>query len=230
MMTACSKDDVYPIRFAQQYYTIKDLVTTSIFYVDGGGVYEVEIGNPSVIERARIDVEYKMLVVTPKATGESTITIKDTKTESTVILNITVTDFYLGFKVNEINGENNNPYISRDCEIRYIRTPGNTKKLRIVAYDNLSNKEEVIADGFFDMIKGDKEFILEMSLHNGEKEGLESFSYFVKGNDAISYMFSHCFEFGWEESHESRSLPVQRVNMDLTEINNDCLISTVFVQ
>lgn len=232
-LTACNNSDsepeVYPIRFAQQTYTIKMGVTTPISYVDGGDVYDVEIGNPAVIGKAGIDIETHCLMITPIAVGESTITVKDKRAESTIILNITVTDFYLGFKVERIEGESSNPYITPNSEIRYIRTSENKKFLRIINYDNLSQKEKVIAEGVFDMIKGDKEFILDMVLHCGEHEEPEYFSYSVKGYEGVFDIFNRCFEFGWEKSPKSRTLPMPRVNMDLTDMNNGCQINTVYV-
>ncbi len=231
-LTACnnseSEPEIYPIRFAQQNYTIKMGVTTSISYVDGGNVYDVEIGNPAVIGKADINIEAQCLMITPIAVGESTITVKDKKAESTIILYITVTDFYLSFKVERIEGENYNPYITPNSEIRYIRTNENKKILRIINYDNLSHQEKIIAEGVFDITKGDKEFILDMALHDSEHEEQEFFSYFVKGTMVFD-MFNSYFDFAWEKSSESRALAMPRVNMDLTDINNGCQINSVYV-
>ena len=232
IMTACDNDkepEIYPIRFNQQDYTIKDMMSTPIHFVDGGGLYEVEIGDSAVIRAAGIDIETNRLFITPVATGESTVTIKDVRANSTVTLNITVVDFYLSFKVKEITGKNNNPYIQQDCEIRYIRSADNRKVLEIVRYDDISHQEQIIAEGVFNIIKTDEDFVLEMTLHRNENEELELFCYSIKATGRVFDIFNIYFDFGWKKIDDSRAI-LQTMIMSLTEINSDCQVYSVFVE
>lgn len=231
LMTACTKDnepETFGIRFGRQNYTVRNLVSTTISFVDGGGKYEVEIENPAIIENAEIDAENKTLKIIPKTTGESKIKIKDIRADYVVTLNITVTDFYLAYKVMQIFGENYNSYITVDSDIRYIRTADNRNAIQIVAIDGYSGEEKIIAYGGFDITKRNDKFILEMSLHKNENEELELFSYSVEGHYGVFNLFNRYFEFGWTDVEESRD-HVETINMDLTDLNNGCTINTILL-
>ncbi len=230
IIVSCNKDkelEIYPIRFNQPDYTVMMYNSNTISYVDGGGVYEIGIGNPSVIDQAYIDTETQRLFVIPKTPGSSTITIKDKKADATVTLNITVIDFYLSFIVNDITGRNINPYIEKNCQIRFIRTMDNAKKIEIFTRDNSYNEYERLAEGYFDMIKGENEFTLELSLHEGQQYELMLFSYSVKGDNHLFDIFNMYFDYNWGKSIESRTLPYQQVKMDLFDTQFDCTIYTV---
>lgn len=229
-ITGCSENEpeIYPIRFNQQNYTVMLGQITYISYVDGSGVYDVEIENQDIIGNAYINTQNYSLVITPAATGKSTITVKDIKTDTTVTLNITVTDFYLSFKVETIDGNNVNPYIDLNSEIQFVRTVEGKRLLRIVNTDDTDNQQKTVANGTFDMVKEDNVFILKMSLdHNVINELKLLFTYSVKGTQTVYDVFNHYFDYNWEKYSLPRSyMPMQVHIMNLTDIDNDCTIST----
>lgn len=101
--------EIYPIRFEQSSYTIRFGVGTSISFVDGGGIYELTASNPKVLGKFGIDSETHRLLINPSSVGESSLTITDILANATITLNFKVEDFYISFKVDEINGKNINP-------------------------------------------------------------------------------------------------------------------------
>jgi len=90
-----SDPEIYPIRFGQTDYTIRFGVRSSISFVDGGGLYELTASNADVLGKYYIDNDTKTLIVIPTAKGESTLTVTDVKTNTSVTLKFTVEDFYL---------------------------------------------------------------------------------------------------------------------------------------
>lgn len=232
-MNACHSSDIdepeiYPIRFPQPSYTVKMGITSSIFFVDGGDEYIIEIGNPDVIGKAEIDINNHNLYITPISIGESTITINDIRALKAVQLHITVVDFYLSFNVVSIDGENNNPYIRLNDELRYIRTDDNRKPFKIMYHNPLNYEVNTIAEGTFDFIRGDSDFSLEMALHRKTGEELEAFTYTAKGPTAVFDVFNLYFGFGWEKLPQSKGLPVQRLNLELID-HNGCTINTILM-
>ena len=132
-MASCSNNDepeTYPIKFGKMDYTIRFATTTRIDFTDGGGKYELKASNPDVLGSFYIDGENHSLVVCPSSTGESTLTVTDVKMNTTVTLNFIVEDFYLSFRVFEIEGDNHNPYLSIGNEIRFIRDDENTRQMK----------------------------------------------------------------------------------------------------
>lgn len=226
---ACSENDepeIHPIRFSQQDYTIRFGIRSNIGFVDGGGVYELTASNPDVLGEFYIDNDVSSLVVFPKSIGESSLTIKDVIANSSVTLNITIENFYLSFIVDKIEGENTNHYLSVGNEIRFIRDDDNTKQLEVYRLDHLTHKEEYVADGFFEIDKSETNiFSLNMALHHNPTEELEGFSYTMGGDWEYLNMFDKYFEYNWDKSIASKSQPVKRINMILTDSFNGCKIS-----
>lgn len=214
--------EIYPIRFEQSSYTIRFGVGTSISFVDGGGIYELTASNPEVLGKFGIDSETHRLLINPSSVGESSLAITDILANTTVTLNFTVEDFYLSFKVDEINGKNINPYLSIDDEIRFIRDGNNTRRIKICR----SNDGEYVADGVFEIERSETNiFTLDMALHRRPTEELEVFSYTMGGDGEYLNLFDKYFEYNWDKSIVSKSLPVKRINMILTDSFNDCKIS-----
>lgn len=229
-MVSCGNVDnepeIFPIRFDQQDYTIRVGISTNISFVDGGGVYELTASNPDVLEKFYIDDDTQSLIVFPKSTGESSLTITDVLANATVTLKFTVEDFYLSFKVDEIEGENTNTYLSVGSEIRFIRDGDNTKRLKIYRLDHLTHKEEYVADGVFDIEQSETNiFTLNMALHHSSTEELESFTYTMGGDGEYLNLFDRIFEYNWDKSVASKSLPIKRIQMILTDRFNGCKIT-----
>lgn len=232
LVFACSDDkepEIYPIRFDQQDYSIFLGVGASISYVDGGGVYELAASDPEVLGKFGIDVETRHLMINPAKTGESTLTITDVRANSKVELHIKVEDFYCSFKVIEVEGDNQNPYIAREDEIRFVKTSDNFRQLLILREDHLSHQQKIVAEGDFDIERSETNiFTMQMGLHAKENEELEVFEYTIGGSGTILNLFNHFFDFDWEESVASKSsLPPQKIELVLVDADNNCKIACV---
>ena len=227
-VTACNDDEpeIRPISFEQQSYTIRLGVGASISFVDGGGVYELTASNPEVLGKFGIDIETHRLLINPVSVGESSLTITDVLANATVTLKFTVEDFYISFMVDVIEGVNTNPYISSGGEIRFIRDDNNTKRLKIYRLNHLTHKGDFVADGVFDISKSETNiFTLDMALHHSSIEELETFSYTMGGDGEYLNLFDRIFEYNWDKSIASKSQPVRRINMILTDPNNGVKIT-----
>lgn len=221
-----SDPEIYPIRFGQTDYTICFGVRSSISFVDGGGLYELTASNADVLGKYYIDNDTKTLIVIPTAKGESTLTVTDVKTNTSVTLKFTVEDFYLSFMVTEINGDNTNPYLNERNEIRFIRDEENTKQIKIMYQDNLTYEMKCIATGYFDIERSTTNiFTLNMMLHSYHGEEFEGFSYTLGGDGEYLSMFDKYFEYDWDKSIASRTLPMKQITMIMTDSFNNCKIS-----
>lgn len=228
-MTSCSSNDdpeTYPIKFGKMDYTIRYATTAHIGFVDGGGKYELTASNPDVLGSFFIDDENHSLVVRPSSTGESTLTIIDVKMNTSVTLNFIVEDFYLSFRVFEIEGDNHNPYLSLGNEIRFIRDDENTRQIKIMWQNNVSYEVKCIAYGGFDIERsGTNIYALNMSLHSHRIEELETFSYTLGGDGEYLSLFEKIFDYKWENSIASKSQTIKQISMILTDSFNGCKIS-----
>lgn len=228
-IAACNSDDnpeIYPIRFDRQDYTIRVGTSARISFVDGGDVYELTASNPDVLGKFYIDIETHTLIVLPAAVGESTLTVTDVIMNTSVTLKFTVEDFYLSFLIDEINGDNTNPYLKERNEIRFIRDEENTKQVNIMYQDNLTYEIKCLATGYFDIERSETNiFTLSMGLHSHPYEELEGFNYTLGGDAEYLQIFKLYFGYDWENNITSKSLPVKRITMLLTDTFNDCKIS-----
>lgn len=207
-------------------YTIRYATTARIGFVDGGGKYELTASNPDVLGDFYIDTESHFLVVNPSGIGESTLTITDVKTNTSVTLNFIVEDFYLSFRVWEIEGNNHNPYLSIGNEIRFIRDDENTRQLKIMWQNKVSYEVKCIAYGSFDIERSETNiYTLNMALHSHSIEELETFSYTLSGDGEYLSLFERIFDYKWENSIASKSQPIKQINMILTDPFNGCKIS-----
>ena len=193
MLASCDSSEepeVYPIRFGQTDYTIRYATTARIGFVDGGGKYELAASNPEVLGEFYIDAENNSLVVRPSSVGESTLTITDEIAGTSVTLSFTVVDFYLSFKVFNIEGDNHNPYLSIGNEIRFIRDNENTRQMKIMWQNKMSYEVKCIASGWFDIERNESNiYTLNMALHSQRIEEMESFCYtYIKIRKKISYL------------------------------------------
>lgn len=231
LAVACSDDkepEIYPIRFGQQDYSIFLGVGASISYVDGGGVYELAASDPDVLGTFGIDVETHRLMINPAKTGESTLTITDVRANSKVELHIKVVDFYCSFKVIEVEGNNQNPYIAREDEIRFVKTSDNFRQLLILREDHLSQQQKIVAEGDFDIERSETNiFTMKMGLHAKANEEMEVFEYTIGGSWSVVNLFNHFFDFDWDESVASKSLPPQKIELVLVDADNNCKITCV---
>lgn len=223
-----NEPEIYPIRFGQTDYIIRVGVGSSISFVDGGGVYELTASNPDVLGKFYIDDDTQTLIVIPTAKGESILTITDVKTNTPVTLKFIVEDFYLSFIVTEISGDNTNQYLKERNEIRFIRDEENTKQVKIMYQDNLTYEMKCIATGYFDIEHSATNiFTLNMMLHSHHGEEFEGFCYTLGGDGEYLSMFDKYFEYGWDNSiaSASRTLPMKRITMIMTDSFNNCKIS-----
>lgn len=229
LTAACDNDDtseLSPIQFEQRDYKVRMGIITSIPFVGGGGTYELAASNPDILGQFYIDATRHELVVLPAGTGESTLTITDTLTETSVTLRFTVENFYISFIVNKIDGNNTNPYLSVGNEIRFIRDEANSRQVMIMYRDNLAYEMKYRADGWFDIERSDTNiFTLQLRLHTRTDETSQTFTYTMGGDSRYLSIFEAYFGYDWDKSIASKSQPVQQVEMILADEPGDCRIS-----
>lgn len=234
-ITACNGDNeqdaITPIHFEQRDYTIMFGKETVIPFTGGSGVYELTASNPEVLGKFGIEMEAPdhSLYIQPAKTGESYLTIKDVKAEATVTLHFIVEDFYLSFRINEVDGTNTNEFFEVGREIRFIRNEDNTKPVKVIWYNNMTFQPMIVGEGIFNITRSDTNiFSMEFSLHHNRDEEFALYEYTMGGDGEYMAMFDHIFDFGWEKnvaSSSSRSQPVKKIEMILTDKNNGCKIT-----
>lgn len=234
-ITACSGDNepdaITPIHFEQRDYTIMFGKGAVIPFTGGSGVYELTASNPEVLGKFGIEMEAPnhSLYIQPAKTGESYLTIKDVKAETTVTLHFIVEDLYLSFRINEVDGTNTNEFFEVGREIRFIRNEDNTKPVKVIWYNNMTFQPMIVGEGLFNITRSDTNiFSMEFSLHHNSDEEFALYEYTMGGDGEYMAMFDHIFDFGWEKnvaSSSSRSQPVKRIEMILTDKNNGCKIT-----
>lgn len=239
-ITACSEDNepgaVTPIHFEQRDYTIMFGKGAVIPFTGGGGVYELTASNPEVLGRFGIEMEAPnhSLYIQPAKTGESYLTIKDVKAEATVTLHFIVEDFYLSFSIDEVDGTNTNEFFEVGREIRFIRNEDNTKPVKVIWYNNMTFQPMIAGEGLFNITRSDTYiFSMEFSLHHKSDEEFALYEYTMGGDGEYMSMFDSIFNFGWEKnvaSLYSKSQPVKRIKMILTDKNNGCKITCSLVK
>lgn len=236
LTVACSSDEpdaITPIHFEKSDYTVMLGKGAAITFTGGSGDYELTASNPAVLGRFGIDIEAPnhRLYVQPAQVGVSDLTIKDLKGQTAVTLHFVIEDFYLSFSVRQIEGTNTNEFLKEGREIRFIRNRDNTKPVKVVWYDNISFSPVDVADGFFNIDRSDTNiFTMRLSLHHsdGEDSALYDYEYTMGGDGAYMTIFDSVFDFGWDKSiasQMSRSQPVNRIQMILTDKSNGCKIT-----
>ncbi len=241
-ITACSNnnepDDVAPISFEKRDYTVMYGKGAAIYFTGGSGDYELTASNPEVLGKVSIEMDSPkhVLYVHPAKTGESDLTIKDEKTGSTVVLHFIVEDFYLSFRIDEIDGTNTNEFFDVGRVLRFIRNDANTKPVKVIWYSNLSFQPVTVGEGVFNITQSDTYvFTMDLSLHKSHSDDSATYDYeYTMGGDG-TYMsiFDHVFNFGWEEnvaSLSSRSQPEARIEMILTDKSNGCKIKCTLMK
>ncbi|WP_290088459.1 hypothetical protein, partial [uncultured Duncaniella sp.] len=165
--------------------------------------------------------------INPAATGQSYLTIKDVIAGSSVTLNITVEDFYMSFRIDEIEGENTNEYFDIGREIRFVRDAENTKPILIMQQNKLDYHWITVSEGVFGISRSETGiFSMHMALHSNHNEELMEFEYTMSGDAGYMYMFDHWFGYNWPQTTMSgRTLPVERCRMILTDTFNGCKIT-----
>lgn len=235
VMAACSShndepETIFPIQFSKPDYTIVYGGSSGIPFTGGGDVYKLEASNPEVLGKFGIDIETHHLIINPAKTGESTLKIIDVNAGNTVTLNITVEDFYLTFKIVEIEGTNTNRFFTLEmpCSIRFIRNDDNTKPVKVIWSDPTDfHKPKTRAEGFFDISRTDTNiFTMTLSLQGVESEQIETFEYTMGGGPGYMNIFNSIFDFKWNENVDSsRSIPPIDYKMILTDNSNGCKIT-----
>lgn len=233
-ITACSGDNepdaITPINFEQRDYTIMFGKEAVIPFTGGSGVYELTASNPEVLGKFGIEMEAPnhSLYIQPAKTGESYLTIKDVKAEAIITLHFIVEDFYLSFRINEVDGTNTNEFFEVGREIRFTRNEDNTKPVKVIWYNNMTFQPMIVGEGIFNISRSDTNiFTMEFSLHHKSDEEFSLYEYTMGGDGEYMAMFDHIFDFGWEKnvaSLTSKSQPVKRIEMILTDKNNGCKI------
>lgn len=237
-MSACSSHDdepesVSPMQFSKRDYTIIARGSNGIPFTGGGDVYKLEASNPEILGKFGIDIETHTLIISPVKAGVSTLNIIDVDNGTTVTLNITVEDYYLPFKIIEIEGTNTNKFFTLEipCSIRFIRNDDNTKPVKVV-WKNPSNfnKPMTKAEGFFDISRSDTNiFTMTLSLQGVASEQTETFEYTMGGDGEYMKFFDRLFDFNWDPSiASSRSSQPRVINMILTDNSNGCRITCEF--
>lgn len=234
-ITACDNKEepnaVSPINFEKRDYTVMFGKRTVIPFTGGSGVYELTASNPEVLGRFGSEMEASghKLYIQPAKTGESYLTIKDVKTETTVTLHFIVEDFYLSFRIDEVDGTNTNEFFEVGREIRFIRNEDNTKPVKVIWYNNMTFQPMIVGEGLFNITRSDTNiFSMEFSLHHKSDEEFALYEYTMGGDGEYMKMFDSIFNFDWEKiiaSLSSRSQPVKRIEMILTDKNNGCKVT-----
>ena len=112
------------------------------------------------------------------------MTIKDVKTETTVTLHFIVEDFYLSFRIDEIDGTNTNEFFEVGREIRFIRNEDNTKPLKVIWCQNITFRPMTVGEGIFKIFHRDTNiFTMEFSLHHKSDEEFALYEYTMGGDD-----------------------------------------------
>lgn len=239
LITACGDgnvqdgpDGVAPISFSARDYTIMYGRGASIPFTGGSGVYELTASSPEVLGRFGIEAEAprRRLYIQPARAGESYLTIRDVRTDVVVTLHFTVEDFYLSFRIDEIEGENTNKFFEKDRRIRFIRNEDNTKPVKVVWHQNMTYRLMTVGEGQFDIIRSDANiFTMTFSLHysDGNDSALYDYEYTMSGDGEYMSLFDSVFGFGWkaDAASSSRSQPVRNIKMILTDKNNGCKIT-----
>ena len=239
-ITACSGDNepdaITPIHFEQRDYTIMFGKGAVIPFTGGSGVYELTASNPEVLGKFGIEMEAPdhSLYIQPAKTGESYLTIKDVKAEATVTLHFIVEDFYLSFRIDEIDGINTNEFFEVGREIRFIRDEDNTKPVKVIWYNNMTFQPMIVGEGLFNITRSDTNiFSMEFSLHHNSDEEFALYEYTMGGDGEYMAMFDHIFDFGWEKnvaSLSSRTQPTKRIEMILSDKSNGCKVTCRLLQ
>lgn len=235
LLAACSDghDDgpetITPIHFGETDYSIMFGKDASILFTGGGGVYELTASNPDVLGKFGIETPDHRLYIQPAKTGESYLTIKDVKAESIVTLHFTVEDFYMSFRITEIEGRNTNEFFEVGRWIRFIRNDDNTMPVKVVWQQNTTFQLMTVGEGNFDITRsGTNIFTMRFSLHHndGADSPLYDYEYTMGGDGEYMSLFDSIFDFGWEKSvASSRSQPVKTIKMLLTDKSNGCKIT-----
>lgn len=233
VVAACSSNNdepatLSPIHFSKQDYTIVYGGSSGIPFTGGGDVYKLEASNPEVLGKFGIDIETHQLIINPAKIGESTLNIIDINTGNTVTLYITVENFYISFKIKEIEGVNTNKFFQIKNDIRFIRDEDNTKPVKIIYHDPTDLYRPLTrAEGFFNIDRSDENiFTMSFSLQGVESEEIETFEYTMGGDGGYMNIFNSIFGFNWNESVDlSRSIPPIEYKMILTDNSNGCKIT-----
>ncbi|MBD5272998.1 MAG: hypothetical protein HDS42_07040 [Bacteroides sp.] len=232
LFIACSShndepETVSPIQFSKQDYSIVYGRWSAIPFTGGGEVYKLEASNPEVLGKFVIDIETHRLMIYPAKTGKSTLNIVDVNAGNTVALHITVDDYYLAFKIEDIEGTNTNEFFQIGNDIRFIRDEDNTKPVKIVFQNNMDFRLVTVAEGFFNIDRSETNvFTMTFSLQGVKSNKIESFEYIMGGNGAYMNFFNSIFDFNWNESVAmSRSSQPIEYKMILTDNSNGCKIT-----
>ncbi|MDE6522264.1 MAG: hypothetical protein K2L17_05555 [Muribaculaceae bacterium] len=232
IMMACNDNKereptvISPIHFEKDAYTVMAFYGASISYSGGGGIYKLSASNPEVLGKFGMDIETHRLIINPTTTGESTLTVYDVETDSSVTLNITVEDFHLSFSVDEISGENVNYFIKVGDEIRYIRGTENTKQINVLR--ETDGKKNIIAAGNFDIVHKDRYvYVMDMTLHSPLNEETSEFEYTIGGDADCLRIFETYFWFNWSNDDiSSRSQWIRSLTMTLKDESINYCITT----
>lgn len=234
-MAACNShneepEPLDPIQFSQQDYTIIYGGSNGIPFTGGGYIYKLEASNPEVLGRFGIDIETHRLIISPAKTGKSTLKIVDVNVGNTVTLNITVDDYYLPFKIAEIDGANTNEYFITGNYIRFIRDENNTKLVKIVFQNHLNFRLRTVAEGIFNIDRNEANiFTMTISLQGIKSENVETYEYTMGGDGEYMNIFDKLFDFNWDSNIDSsRSSQPREIKMILTDNSNGCRITCEF--
>ena len=232
VMAACSShgdepETVSPLQFSKRDYTIVYGGSSRIPFTGGGDVYKLEASNPEVLGQFGIDIETHRLIINPAKTGKSTLNIVDVYAGNTVTLDITVVDYYMSFKIEDIEGTNTNKFFKSGIDIRFIRNEDNTKPVKIVFQNHMNFRWVTVAEGFFNIDRSETNiFTMTLSLQGVESEQIETFEYTMGGDPGYMNIFNSIFDFKWNENVDSsRSTPPKDFKMILTDNSNGCKIT-----
>lgn len=215
------EDEVYPIRFGVNDVTIMMGVRNVISFVDGGGVYKVAVSDSTVLGVPTVNARDKAIFITPLSTGSATLTVTDVRAKADVTLNVTVENFRMVYKINDIKGENTNTYVSNQDELWFVKSDGNGRTLKVV------RDGSPVAVGKFDITMGETEATMTMELNGvGADAGQEAEVHVYKMNATTNMfdIFNVYFEFKWEKLPLYQSVQPIESSMELTDTGNGCVI------
>ena len=89
----------------------------------------------------------------------------------------------------------------------------------------MSYEVKCIAYGCLDIERNESNiYTLNMALHSQRLEELESFSYTLGGDGEYLSLFENYFDYKWDNSTASKSMPPKEIQMVLTDSFNGCKI------
>lgn len=198
--------------------------------------FTVSSGNPWWTSVTSSEKRLKILVASiadaPQRIGKIEFTVYNgskSRKGSLTITQLATTDPYpdpyITFKIEEINGKCNNPYLKAENCLRFLRNTEKERIMDIAMPDNLSHTIRSIAKGSFDIERSESNvFTMKMELMPASGGDTETFYYTLGGDGKYLQFFENYFGFEWGNSITLRSQQVKEIFMILSDHADDCTV------